>query len=93
MTQIDLHLLERWQNGWSLARGRPLPTHHAGGLVVEVGLPDQLRRHLFVDAGSALRDCAAQIHAPYILLKAARSTTNRCGAPCPPAGKSKSSAT
>jgi GNAT superfamily N-acetyltransferase len=69
-TRIDLHLLERWQTGWSLARGMPLPVRDGGGLVVEVGLPEQLRRHVFAEAGSALRDCAAQIHAPHILLKA-----------------------
>lgn len=69
-THIDLNLLERWQTGWSLARGMPLPVHHGGGLVVEVGLPEQLRRHVFAEAGSALRDCAAQIDAPHILLKA-----------------------
>ncbi len=69
-TPVDLDLLERWQTGWSLARGMPLPRHDGGGLVVDVGLPEQLRRHVFADAGSALRDCAAQIHAPHILLKA-----------------------
>lgn len=68
---VDLSLLDRWQTGWSLSRGLPLPTHDGGGLVVEVGLPEQVRRHVFVDAGSALRDCAAQIHAPFVYLKAA----------------------
>lgn len=71
MKKVDLNLLERWQTGWSLSRGAPLPTHGGGGLVVEVGWPDQARRHVFVDAGRALQDCAAQIHAPFIHLKAA----------------------
>lgn len=69
--KVDLALLERWLNGWSLSRGLPLPAHSGGGLVVEVGWPDQLRRHVFVDAGPALRDCASRIHAPFIHLKAA----------------------
>lgn len=68
---IDLDLLERWLAGWSLSRGVPLAERRAGGLVVEVGWPEQLRRHVFVDAGSALRDCAAQIHEPFVFLKAA----------------------
>jgi GNAT superfamily N-acetyltransferase len=68
---VDLNLLERWQTGWSLSRGAPLPTRDGGGLVVEVGLPDQLRRHVFVDAGGALQDCAARIRAPFVLQKAA----------------------
>jgi GNAT superfamily N-acetyltransferase len=67
----DLALLERWLSGWSLARGLPLPQRQGGGLVVEVGRPDQLRRHVFVDAGAALRDCAGSIRQPLILLKAA----------------------
>lgn len=68
---IDLSLLERWQTGWSLSRGVPLPTRDGGGLVVDVGWPEQLRRHVFVDAGRALQDCAAAIDAPFIYLKAA----------------------
>jgi hypothetical protein len=68
---VDLSLLERWLTGWSLARGLPLPRHDAGGLVVEVGWPEQLRRHLFVEAGRELQECASQIHDPFIYLKAA----------------------
>ncbi|MDL2358376.1 MAG: GNAT family N-acetyltransferase [Pseudomonadota bacterium] len=68
---VDADLLERWQTGWCLARGVPLPTRGGGGLVVEVGWPEQLRRHVFVDAGPALQACAARIDAPYVLLKAA----------------------
>ncbi len=70
-THVDIGLLERWLAGWSLARGLPPPRHHGGGLVVDVGWPDQLRRHVFADAGCALRECAAQIHAPFVYLKAA----------------------
>jgi GNAT superfamily N-acetyltransferase len=66
----DLALLERWLRGWSLARGLSLPRHQHGGLVVEVGRPDQLRRHLFVDAGAALQQCAATIDAPRVFIKA-----------------------
>lgn len=71
---VDLNLLERWQTGWSLSRGVPLPTRAGGGLVVDVGLPDQLRRHVFVDAGGALQDCAARTRAPFVFLKAAVDT-------------------
>lgn len=70
-THVDIRLLERWLTGWSLARGLPPPRPHGGGLVVDVGWPDQLRRHVFADAGSALRECAAQIQAPFVYLKAA----------------------
>lgn len=42
-----------------------------GGLVVEVGKPEQLRRHVFLDAGHALQACADGIRDPFIFLKAA----------------------
>lgn len=71
MTQVDLPLLERWLTGWSLSRGVPLPVGEGGGLRVDVGMPLQLRRHVFLDAGPALQICAEQIHAPHIYLKAA----------------------
>lgn len=74
MTTIDLDLLERWLTGWSLARGVPLPVRQGAGLVVEVGWPEQLRRHVFVDAGASLQACAAEIDAPFIHLKAAVDT-------------------
>jgi hypothetical protein len=67
---LDLDLAERWLSGWSLARGLPLPRREGGGLVVDVGWPEQLRRHVFIDAGPALRACAAEVHAPRIYLKA-----------------------
>lgn len=69
--RVDLELLERWLSGWSLARGLPLPQRAGGGLVVEVGWPEQLRRHVFVDAGAALQACAAQILQHRVFLKAA----------------------
>jgi GNAT superfamily N-acetyltransferase len=69
--KLDLSLLDRWLTGWSLSRGLPLPTDDGGGLVVEVGWPDQLRRHVFVNAGRELQECASKIHAPFIYLKAA----------------------
>lgn len=68
---VDLDLLERWLTGWSLARGLPLPTRDGAGLTVEVGWPEQLRRHVFVDAGQALRERAGRSHDPYVHLKAA----------------------
>jgi GNAT superfamily N-acetyltransferase len=68
---LDLSLLERWLTGWSLARGLPLPQPYGGGLVVEVGWPEQVRRHVFGEAGESLQACAAAIHAPFIYIKAA----------------------
>lgn len=69
-TEIDLPLLERWLRGWSLSRGVPLPVREDGGLRVDVGMPLQLRRYVFLDAGPSLQACADRIHAPHIYLKA-----------------------
>jgi len=68
---VDFALITRWLTGWSLSRGVPLPSPLDGGLVVEVGMPEQLRRHVFLDAGQALQACADRIHDPCIFLKAA----------------------
>lgn len=68
---VDLALLARWLIGWSRSRGLPLPVQDGGGLRVDVGWPDQLRRHVFVDAGAALQACADRIDAPFIFVKAA----------------------
>lgn len=69
--EVDRALIERWLTGWSLSRGVPLPSELEGGLVLEVGKPEQLRRHVFVDAGPALQACADRIRDPFIFLKAA----------------------
>jgi len=68
---VTLGLLERWLTGWSRSRGLPSPRHAGDGLVVYVGWPDQLRRHVFPDAGAALRRCAASTHTPLVHLKVA----------------------
>lgn len=69
--QLNLDVLERWLTAWSLARGFPLPVREGGGLSVEVGQPDQLRRYVFVDAGPELQACAARVTEPFVHLKAA----------------------
>jgi GNAT superfamily N-acetyltransferase len=68
---VDLSLLERWLTGWSLSRGLPPPGHRGGGLVVAVGWPAQVRRHVVVEARHALQECALQIYQPCIDRQAA----------------------
>lgn len=67
---VDLPLLGRWLTGWSLARGLPLPQPTAGGLVVEVGWPEQVRRYVFVEAAGSLQACLAHIRDPFTYIKA-----------------------
>src|SRR5450830_1424754 len=64
-------LLERWLRGWSGARGLPAPVWRGGGLMVEVGWPDQVRRHVFLDAGPALQACAGAVREAHVHVKAA----------------------
>ncbi len=68
---VSLDLLERWLRGWSGARGLPAPVRHGGGLTVEVGWPEQLRRHVFLDAGAALQACAGTVRQAHVHIKAA----------------------
>jgi GNAT superfamily N-acetyltransferase len=69
--QLNLEVIERWLIAWSLARGLPLPVREGGGLAVEVGWPDQLRRFVFLDDGPALQRCAANVTEPFVHIKAA----------------------
>jgi GNAT superfamily N-acetyltransferase len=71
MPAVDLALLERWLTGWSLSRGLPLPIWEEHWLRVEVGLPGQVRRLVFLDTGEAMQACVAQTHTPYTHLKVA----------------------
>ncbi|WP_303312675.1 GNAT family N-acetyltransferase [Hymenobacter sp. BT730] len=48
-----------------------LPRPYKGGLVVDVGWPEQVRRYVFTEAGEALQACAADIREPFVHLKAA----------------------
>ncbi|MFL6707862.1 MAG: GNAT family N-acetyltransferase [Massilia sp.] len=70
LMHVDIALLERWLRGWSATRGLPAPRRSQGGLIVEVGLPDQLRRYVFADAGAALQECARTIRQAHVHLKA-----------------------
>lgn len=67
-------LLETWIRGWAASRGRPEPVPEGDGWRVEVGLPDQVRRHVFPAACDTLRERAEAVHAPWIYLKACITT-------------------
>jgi GNAT superfamily N-acetyltransferase len=66
---IDAPLLWGWLAGRSVARGLPLPYPAWGGMCVETGSPDELRRHVFAGPGPGLRALAASIRAPRIAIK------------------------
>lgn len=65
----DPDLLALWTRGWALTRGVAAPVFDAGGWLIEVGQPDQLRRYVFAQAGEAVAARARAIGEPFVLLK------------------------
>ena len=63
-------LLETWTRGWAASRGKPGPVPDGDGWRVEVGLPQQIRRHVFPRISDTLRERAETIHEPWVYLKA-----------------------
>ena len=57
--------------GWALARGINPPVADHDGWRVEVGLPQQRRRHVFAGACDGLKSLAATVDEPWVLLKVA----------------------
>ncbi len=69
--RADPDLVADWVHGWALARGVAPPVEDHGGLRVEVGLPEQKRRHVFAGVCDGLRQLAETIDEPWVLLKIA----------------------
>ena len=69
-TRETAALLKTWIRGWAASRGRPAPEPDGDGWCVEVGLPQQVRRHVFPAACERLRERAETIRTPWVYLKA-----------------------
>jgi GNAT superfamily N-acetyltransferase len=65
----DPALVWGWLAGRSLARGLPQPVPDRGGMRVDTGSPDEVRRHVFAGPEPGLAELAASIHAGRIFLK------------------------
>lgn len=64
-------LVRAWVAGWARSRGTPPPVAVPWGLRVEVGLPDQVVRHVLPQADEArVRAMAAQVSTPHTWLRA-----------------------
>jgi GNAT superfamily N-acetyltransferase len=63
-------LLRLWVQGWAASRGMAPPVPHSDGWLVEVGLPQQKRRHVFPRVSQALHALGAIIREPWSYLKA-----------------------
>ena len=63
-------LFETWFHGWAASRALAPPTRHDGDWRVEVGLPEQRRRHYFAAITDRLRAFGDATHEPWVLIKA-----------------------
>jgi GNAT superfamily N-acetyltransferase len=63
-------LLAVWIRGWASARGVPAPLPQGEGWRVEVGLAQQVRRHVFAGLTPTLRELGETIREPWCFLKA-----------------------
>jgi GNAT superfamily N-acetyltransferase len=67
----DADLTTRWAEGWTVSRGTPPPVPTRWGLRIEVGAPNQLRRHVLPDPGpAAAAELAATVEEPLTWIKA-----------------------
>jgi GNAT superfamily N-acetyltransferase len=69
----DADLTTRWAEGWTVSRGTPPPLPTRWGLRIEVGAPNQLRRHVLLDPdpAAAASELAASVGEPLTWIKAA----------------------
>lgn len=68
----DADLTTSWAEGWAVSRGTPQPAPTRWGLRIEVGAPNQVRRHLLLDpSAESAADLAVSIDEPLTWIKAA----------------------
>ncbi|MEP6504695.1 MAG: GNAT family N-acetyltransferase [Betaproteobacteria bacterium] len=66
-------LLKTWIQGWAISRACAPPVADGPGWRVEVGAPDQLRRHVFAGDCATLRALGDTVVEPAVWLKACMS--------------------
>lgn len=67
--KADPAIVRTWVKGWALTRQVAAPVFENGGYRVEVGLPDQKRRHVFPAYSDLVRQHAEEISEPFVFLK------------------------
>lgn len=68
---MDTDIARAWVDGWVLSRGAEKPVPEAWGLRIEVGVPNQLRRHVLLDTDDVtIRALAASVTDPTTWIKA-----------------------
>lgn len=66
---MEAELLEGWLRARSIARSLPQPVPDRGGLRVDTGLPNELRRYVFAGPHHSIAELAREIDQPYIFIK------------------------
>jgi GNAT superfamily N-acetyltransferase len=66
---MQRELLESWLRARSIARGLPAPVADRGGLRVDTGLPDELRRYVFAGPEPGINELAREINEPRVFIK------------------------
>jgi GNAT superfamily N-acetyltransferase len=67
--KADRDVVASWIEGWALSRGTAAPVQVYDGFRVDVGLPDQKARYLFVEASSAVERMSREIGEPNVFIK------------------------
>ena len=65
----DDDLLERWLRARSVVRGLPQPVPDRGGLRVDTGMAQELRRYVFAGPSPSITELAREIDEPYVFIK------------------------
>jgi GNAT superfamily N-acetyltransferase len=67
---MTAELTQSWAEGWTVSRGTAAPVATPWGLRIEVGAPNQLRRHVLLDPDEAgVRELVATIEEPLTWIK------------------------
>ncbi|WP_432377358.1 GNAT family N-acetyltransferase [Duganella sp. P38] len=69
MNGVSLELLQNWLAARSIARGLPMPVTDRGGLRVDTGSPEELRRHVFAGPEAGISELAREIDDPRVFIK------------------------
>ncbi|NYE60533.1 GNAT superfamily N-acetyltransferase [Duganella sp. 1224] len=69
MSNVDPQLLASWLAARSIARGLPAPVPDRGGLRVETGQPEELRRYVFAGPNAGISELAMEISEPRVFIK------------------------
>lgn len=71
VVERNIDIARAWVDGWVLSRGTDMPISEAWGLRIEVGAPNQIRRHVLLDADeTTIRTLTTSVTEPMTWIKA-----------------------